>query len=376
MSVLIEGICVVVKRATIEEKYHGGVTQYAGDCPNNMYCADEHLTAVGFQVLDDAYRWIRRLEIQNLVFIQKGVYRDIAVVEKHRGPCRKCAWLDFSLVRTALPDSKEMVEISVCRLAGTDPGDPAMPSGWSLADSQKTRMRYFKLDGIEQRLQFVEARDNIEVYRDTETGETVHIGRPFGGGDGVRMSYDFLKKGLNLVNPYLPLVLDNMNPQDPATEKGRKDMAQGIGYLKEAVRLHPHSWEVHWTLGKAFQALEDYAAAHKYFKSAYNLQPEDPSTSGALMEACWSLNYHEDAIEVARASLRRWPQDPAWISDYGYSLLRDGQVQRAKKLLQKANRMDPADDHTKRRLELARRIALKKEYIPCREFSPFGNSEF
>ena len=76
MSVLIEGICVVVQRATIEDKYRGGVAQYAEDCPNNMYCADEHLTAVGFQVLDDAYRWIRRLEIQDLVFIQKGVYRE------------------------------------------------------------------------------------------------------------------------------------------------------------------------------------------------------------------------------------------------------------------------------------------------------------
>ena len=50
MSVLIEGICVVVKRATIDTKYRGGVARYAGDRPNNMYCADEHLTAVGFQL--------------------------------------------------------------------------------------------------------------------------------------------------------------------------------------------------------------------------------------------------------------------------------------------------------------------------------------
>ena len=376
MSVLIEGICVVVKRATIEEKYRGGVARYAEDCPNTMYCADEHLTAVGFQVLDDAYRWIRRLEIQSFVFIQKGVYRDIAVVEKLRGPCRKCAWLDFSNIRTQLPSAGETTEISVCRLAGTEPGDPAMPTGWRLEDSQKTRMRYFQLDGIEQKLQFLEEKNGVEVYRDTETGDTVHIGRPFGGGDGVRMSYDFFRKGLTLVSPYLPLVQDNMNPEDPDTEKGRKDMVQGIMYLKEAVSLHPHSWEPHWTLGKAFQALGNYEVAHKYFKSAYNLQPEDASTSGALMEACWYLNKHEEAIEVARAALRLWPRDPAWISDYGYSLLRDGQVHKAKKLLLKASRMDPEDEHTKRRLKLAARIASKKEYIPCREFSPFGNSEF
>ena len=376
MSVLIEGICVVVRKTTIEEKYRGGVAQYAEDCPNRMYSADEHLTAVWFQILDDAYRWIRRLEIQNLVFIQKGVYKDIAVVEKLRGPCRRCAWLDFSNIKAPLADSGEMAEISVCRLAGTELGDPAMPAGWRLEDSQKTRMRYFQLDGIEQKLQFLEDKNGVEVYRDTETGDTVHIGRPFGGGDEVRMSYDFFKTGLKLVESYLPLVLDNMNPEDPATEKGRKDMEQGIMYLKEAVRLHPHSWEAHWTLGKAFQAVWDYESAHGHFASAYNLQPDDQSTSGALMEACWYLNQHQEAIEVARAALRLWPRDPAWISDYGYSLLRDGQVQRAKKLLRKANRMDPADEHTKRRLKMVARMASKKEYIPCREGSPFGNSDF
>ena len=121
MSVLIEGICVVVRKTTIKEMYLGGVAQYAEDCPNNMYCADEHLTAVGFQVLDDAYRWIRRLEIQNLVFIRKGVFKDIAMVEKLRGPRRKCAWLEFSNIQAPLPDVGELAEISVCRLAGVWP---------------------------------------------------------------------------------------------------------------------------------------------------------------------------------------------------------------------------------------------------------------
>jgi len=376
MSVLVEGICVVVRKSTIEEKYLGGAAQYAEDCPNNMYCADEHLTAVGFQVQDDAYRWIRRLEIQNLIFIQKGTYREIAMVEKHRGPRRKCAWLEFSNIQATLPDAGEPVEISVCRLAGSNSGDLVMPAGWTLMDSQKSRMRYFQLADIQQRLQFVEDNAGVEVYRDTDTGETVHLGRPFGGGDSVLMSYAFFKKGLSLVEPYLPLVIDNMNPKDTDTEKGRRDMEQGIGYLKEAVRLHPHSWEAHWTLGKAFQAVWDYESALGHYESAYNLQPDDQSTSGALMEACWHLNKHREAIEVARAALRLWPQDPAWISDYGYSMLRDGQVQRAKKLLLKANRMDPADEHTKRRLKMVAKMESKKEYIPCREFSPSGNSDF
>jgi len=91
MSVLIEGVSVVVRKTTIEAKYRGGLARYAADCPGRRYCADEHLTAVAFSVLDDAYRWVRRLEIHDLVFIRKGAFVDTAMVEKLRGPTRKCA---------------------------------------------------------------------------------------------------------------------------------------------------------------------------------------------------------------------------------------------------------------------------------------------
>ena len=63
MGLLVEGISVVTKKTIIEEKYRGGFSQYAEDCPNYTFCADEHLTGIMFQTLDDAYRWVRRLEI-------------------------------------------------------------------------------------------------------------------------------------------------------------------------------------------------------------------------------------------------------------------------------------------------------------------------
>jgi len=166
---------------------------------------------------------------------------------------------------------------------------------------------------------------------------------------------------IELVQPYLPLIQENLNPKDPATGQGRKDMEKGIEYLKEAVRLHPHNSGAQWYSGKAFQALWDYERAYGYFKAAYNLEPDDSSFSGALMECCWYLKKTKEAIEVARAALRMWPKDPDWISDYGYSLLKDGQVQKGKKLLLNAHRMDPEDVHTTERLNTIAEIESEEQ---------------
>ena len=80
MSLLIEGISIVTQKTTIIDKYRGGFSQYVEDCPNSTFCADEHLTSIMFETLDDAYRWIRRLEIHGLVFIKKGYFAEIAMV--------------------------------------------------------------------------------------------------------------------------------------------------------------------------------------------------------------------------------------------------------------------------------------------------------
>jgi hypothetical protein len=72
MCVLVEAISVVVPIAVLEKKYPRGAAQYERDCPNGTYCADEHLTRVGFMVPGDVGAFVERLSRLGLVFQLDG----------------------------------------------------------------------------------------------------------------------------------------------------------------------------------------------------------------------------------------------------------------------------------------------------------------
>ena len=87
---------------------------------------------------------------------------------------------------------------------------PSLPSDWTYKDVLDFNVRYVSLDETYERLQFIEHKDGVDVFRDTEKDDNVYIGRPFGAGDELRMSYDFLAKGFERVKPYLPLIQENL----------------------------------------------------------------------------------------------------------------------------------------------------------------------
>ena len=86
MAVLVEALSVIVRNATLESLYPGGVSGYAADCPNRTFCSDGVLTRVGFMTPDDVGAFLERLETRGLVFLHDGAAADIAVVDQHEGP--------------------------------------------------------------------------------------------------------------------------------------------------------------------------------------------------------------------------------------------------------------------------------------------------
>lgn len=93
MSVLAEAISVIVPRDVIVRKYPGGLVGYERDCPNRTYCADDHLTRVGFMNPTDVEAFVRRLTSLGFVHLSHGASIDLCVVDQHRGPTAACAWL-------------------------------------------------------------------------------------------------------------------------------------------------------------------------------------------------------------------------------------------------------------------------------------------
>jgi hypothetical protein len=354
MSLLIEGISIVTQKATIIDKYRGGFRQYAEDCPNSTFCADEHLTAIMFETLDDAYRWTRRLEIHGLVFIKKGYFAEIAMVEQIIGPYFwKCNWLRFFRARAKYFnfDLDIKAKISVCRMAGKQFGKLAMPENPNLSDSLSTQTRYVGRKEY-SRFQFIEYKDDFEVFLDNETGEEICFERPFGCGSQVLMSYDLREKGYELMGGYVPFFCIGKLAADPETDEAQKKLSLGIQYLKESARLNPYNWLTFWILGHAFQVNEDYRQAYRHFKAAYNLCVEHADVFRDMLGICWYLGKYDEALSVTRAAVNLWPDDPNWLSDLGEALIHVEQFDEAKEILSEAFRMDPEDEVTQMRMEM------------------------
>ena len=96
MSVLIEGISVIVRNDTLDAKYPGGVDAYRLHIPNRTFCTDGVLTRVGFMVPIDVGFWVRLLQARGLLWADaEKRFRDIAVVDQLAGPTSTCDWLVY-----------------------------------------------------------------------------------------------------------------------------------------------------------------------------------------------------------------------------------------------------------------------------------------
>jgi Tetratricopeptide repeat len=169
MAVLIEAINVVIQLETLRERYPGGIEAYQDACPNRSFCADDHLARVGFLQPSEMERFAGKLEEIGLVAIKDGACADFAIVDQVQGPIAPCSWFEWG---------RHADGFNLCWLAGTKPGSVVVPQGWTLEDS-------LNIDAIVPRdasrdrdgLEFVREGDELDVFRDPETGKEVYMSK-------------------------------------------------------------------------------------------------------------------------------------------------------------------------------------------------------
>jgi hypothetical protein len=99
MSVLIEGISVIVRKDSIELKYPGNWESFVADIPNSTLCSDELIARVGFLSLNDTEDFVNHLEARGLQFLEEGNPVDIAVADQQKGLTTDCDWLEIGRVK-------------------------------------------------------------------------------------------------------------------------------------------------------------------------------------------------------------------------------------------------------------------------------------
>jgi hypothetical protein len=169
MAILIEAINVVFQLGTLRERYPGGLASFEEDVPNRSFCADDHLARVGFLQQPEMEAFADRLDELGFCAIIDGKCADFAIVDQVHGPIAPCDWFEWG---------RHVDGFNLGWLAGTKPGTIVVPRGWTLEDS-------LSIDSFESRdasrdrdgLEFVREGDEMDVFRDPESGKEVYMSK-------------------------------------------------------------------------------------------------------------------------------------------------------------------------------------------------------
>lgn len=118
---------------------------------------------------------------------------------------------------------------------------------------------------------------------------------------------------------------------------------KAIGIFKECLSIHPFSWQSHWAIGKAYQALgEDYNAL-EHFEKACEIEQSNVSISREATLQCLSLGLKEKALKYAQMAMDANPKDNGLYSNYALSLLINKKGEEALAVINKALEIDSDD---------------------------------
>ncbi|MRR36497.1 hypothetical protein EG829_17870 [bacterium] len=135
MAVLVEALCVVIRRSTIDMKYPGGWEKFEADHRELPVCADDEITRVGFTLPMPMRLLIRELEKLGFEYMKDGRSAEIAIVDQSRGFMIPCDWLEYGHV--TIGDGRSRV--AACRSSGSSSKSIVMPLGWRLKRSLSER---------------------------------------------------------------------------------------------------------------------------------------------------------------------------------------------------------------------------------------------
>jgi tetratricopeptide (TPR) repeat protein len=330
VAVLIEGFSVVVRNATLAAKYPGGTDAYARDCPNNTFCADEHVSRVGFMHPSDAERFIAELAAKGLTPTRDGRAEDIALTAQDSGFMRPCDWLELARYKGT----------PIAWLAGTPHGNLHAPPGWA----PEKGPRYMTAEEAKQLLEFVRTEDNVDVYRDKVSGQLMYVGRTARSSAEDRTRHDELYKRAGELIEGLLIFQNRETP--PLQPDGRRRLDEAAGLYEEVVRINPRNWAAMWLLGKVHQRLEQYERGLEWFSRAHRVNPDHVNVAREASIAAMDAGKPEEAIPFCRRALQVKPGDPGLRANLAVATLFCGKPAEARDIAAAALADDPADGIT------------------------------
>jgi len=172
MPVLIEGVCVLLKKGSVVERYHGGYGQFLFDLHDRTkLCECNDLLSISFDSHDSARGYLKFLVERGLKIMlineDNPNNTDAMLVDQVFGPSFRVYWLDFihlspnphSKVRKKAKNPKvgdreniviaasdqEVDDKEEARLYGWGRDEIAFPKGWEFKSSKSMDLEFMRM---------------------------------------------------------------------------------------------------------------------------------------------------------------------------------------------------------------------------------------
>ena len=168
MSVLVEGINVIISHAAVEHVYPGGLAALERDAPLETFCTDGYLVRVGFYAQADAEYFAGMLVASGLAAPVRGIAIDFVIVDQNLGPQQPCLWLEMG---------RERDGTRVGWHAAARRGSVHVPALWE--PSAGPRLGDVPGRAFAKLVRYIKTEDSVDWYHDRRSGRLVSMQRPF-----------------------------------------------------------------------------------------------------------------------------------------------------------------------------------------------------
>ncbi len=130
---------------------------------------------------------------------------------------------------------------------------------------------------------------------------------------------------------------------------------------KRALALNAGSFDAHYVLGFIASVREEWETSVDYLKIANKLEPNNPEILRCLGWSLFSSEQTIPGVVTLERALNLEDSNPLILCDLGVVYLKMKDFSKARALLERALEIDPTNLRVKECLEMASRIAEKKD---------------
>lgn len=327
---LIEGENVLIRNATVDQRFPGGLQEYARCCPNSTFCTDGLICRVGFMVPADAAGYIDHLVSCGFARPTPDSSPEIALINHVTGFVLPCDWLELSRI-----DLGGSAPTAVARLKGTVLSQFVAPPHWK--PGMMVRIATKDLGECD----FLGSKDGVEVFRDKLTGEHVYVGRTQTGAPASHISTATAQERfLSLADELRRLG----GIEDAPSGDYQGDVASCYQRAKQLVEdtqaAEPGPLQLQ---GIAARLLTRWDEAASLFRRVTELRPDFLDGWLELTWASASLRRFDDAERAARTAVALDPENAGALGNLAAVLLERDKIDEARLVAEQALVADPED---------------------------------